>query len=117
MPVSMTKLIATGAPFASAIEFLRFVPSGDRGNKSTLDQGGSFLGQGGTENNNRLRNFLPQNYGLFQVGHAEELRLLPQRLRHTHHAVAVGIRLDDREQFHARAKAVAHDAALCRNAL
>ena len=87
-------------PFLSQpIEILRLLQGGNRGNKFILRDGRAFFRQSGAQDHDRMRERPAQDGRFLHIGHTEQSRLIGQGLCDTDHAMAVSIRLNDREKL------------------
>src|SRR6202040_4345880 len=87
--------VATG----ETIKILRLTQSRDAGNESAFHDCRSFIWSSRTEDQDWMGQRFPKRERFFQIGNAEELRIVGQRFGDTEDTVALGVRLDNREHL------------------
>src|SRR6516225_5026919 len=94
--------------FADSIKRLCFFEGGNRWDESALNNGWYFFRQRRPENYDREMKSFKGREPFLQIGDAEKLHVVAERLSNAHESVAVSVRLHHREHFR-RADPLAHD--------
>src|SRR5262245_1326563 len=90
------------------IEMFRFLKTGDCGNKTALRDRRSLSRQSWPQNDDRMRNGFTQRHCLFEVRHAEKLRVICKHISYANQTMPVSVRLYDSKHF-SRTDAFAYD--------